>query len=88
VCGHITVKINEAAEQRPPFRISGHVENLWTIGAFPVDSATPNFFFNGSRWKTRARRDVHVVSSAASLDIRRRLRRMRPAPGNNAFAIL
>jgi hypothetical protein len=115
VCGHITVKINEAAARSslccsvalcvsvvsvvsvslrsvasvPVLSVTsvavmaGDVENLWTIGAFPVHSATPKIFFDGSLSKTRPRRHVHAVSSGASLDIRRRLRRMRPAPGNS-----
>ena len=87
----VSVTFRSRCLRRPPFPfsrdlrcgISRDVENLWTIGAFPVDSATPKFFFDGSRWKTSARLHVHAVSSAASLDIRRRLHRMTCRTGNS-----
>jgi hypothetical protein len=52
------------------------VENLWTVGAFPVDGATAKFFFDHFPLERRPPRAVDRVSSPASLDINDRLHTM------------
>jgi hypothetical protein len=60
------------------------VENLLTVGEFPVDGATRKFFFHRALPKSFARRARFVLSRSASLDRRASKRRMTGVPNKRS----